>query len=40
MTTNELAQRDGTPAFLTGVLLRDINELDEYLEELKRRLSK
>jgi hypothetical protein len=38
MTTSELAKRDGTPAFLTDVLLRDINELDEYLEELKRRL--
>lgn len=38
MTTNELADRDGTPAFLTDVRLRDINELDEYLDELKQRL--
>ena len=39
MTTSELAARDGTPAFLTDILLRDINELDEYLEELKRRIA-
>jgi hypothetical protein len=38
MTTSELAGRDGTPAFLTDVLLREIDELDEYLEELKNRL--
>lgn len=38
MTTSELAARDGTPAFLTGVHLRDINELDEYLGELAARL--
>lgn len=38
MTTSELAQRDGTPAFLTGILLRDINDFDQYVEELQRRL--
>jgi hypothetical protein len=37
MTTKELADRDGTPAFLNAVHLRDINQLDEYLEELKAR---
>jgi hypothetical protein len=39
MTTNDLAKRDGTPAFLNGILLRDINELDQYLKELESRLS-
>jgi hypothetical protein len=38
MTTGELAARDGTPAFLKGIHLRDINELDEYLDELRRRI--
>ena len=36
-TTSELAARDGTPAFLAGIVLRDINDLDEYLEELRQR---
>ena len=39
LTTSELAERDGTPAFLTGVVLRDINELDTYLAELGHRLA-
>ena len=38
MTTGELAARDGTPAFLNRIHLRDINDLDEYLQELRRRL--
>lgn len=38
LTTSALAERDGTPAFLSGILLRDINQLDEYLEELKQRV--
>lgn len=38
ITTSELAERDGAPAFLTGVLLRDINAFDEYLEELRERV--
>jgi TIR domain len=38
MTTTELAERDGTPAFLKGVLLRDINDFEKYLDELKGRL--
>ncbi len=38
MTTSELAARDGTPAFLKAIHLRDINELDEYLGELRRRI--
>jgi hypothetical protein len=38
MTTNDLAASDGTPAFLKGIHLRDINELDEYLRELKGRV--
>jgi hypothetical protein len=38
VTTQELAEREGTPAFLKGVKLQDINDLDEYLEELGRRL--
>jgi hypothetical protein len=39
ITTSELASREGTPAFLTGVALRDINDLDRYLEELTQRLA-
>ena len=39
MTTADLAAREGTPAFLTDVLLRDINDLDQYLEELKGRIA-
>lgn len=39
LTTSELAERDGTPAFLTGIILRDINELDTYLAELGERLA-
>lgn len=39
MTTSELAGRDGTPAFLTDIVLRDINDLDEYLGELRQRLT-
>lgn len=39
MTTSDLAGRDGTPAFLTGIVLRDINDLDQYLSELRQRLS-
>ena len=39
MTTSDLAARDGTPAFLKGILLRDINDLGEYLEELKKRVA-
>ena len=36
MTTSDLASHDGTPAFLKGIHLRDINELDDYLEEVER----
>jgi hypothetical protein len=39
LTTSDLAARDGTPAFLTGIVLRDINEIDVYLEELQQRLA-
>lgn len=38
LTTSELTARDGWPAFLTGIKLRDINEFDEYLEEVSRRI--
>ncbi|HEV2999708.1 MAG TPA: toll/interleukin-1 receptor domain-containing protein [Solirubrobacteraceae bacterium] len=38
LTTSDLAARDGTPAFMKGVLLRDINQLNQYLEELTRRV--
>jgi TIR domain len=38
MTTKDLVAREGTPAFLKGIHLRDINELDEYFEELRRRV--
>lgn len=40
MITAELAARDGAPAFLNSMHLRDINELEEYLEELRTRLGK
>jgi hypothetical protein len=39
MTTSDLAARDGTPAFVKGIVLRDILDLDQYLEELKTRLA-
>lgn len=38
VTTNELASQEGTPAFMKGILLRDITDFDEYLGELSRRL--
>jgi hypothetical protein len=39
-TTAHLAARDGTPAFMTGILLRDLNDdFGRYTEELKQRLS-
>lgn len=38
ITTSELAERDGTPAFLTDIVLRDINDLDQYVGELMQRL--
>jgi len=38
ITTSEITARDGIPGFLTRTRLRDINELDEYLGELQRRL--
>ena len=37
MTASDLTARDGTPAFLKGIHLRDIDELDESLDELQRR---
>ncbi len=39
LTTSELAERDGTPAFLSGIVLRDINDLALYLDELAKRVS-
>ena len=39
LTTSELAERDGTPAFLSGIVLRDINDLGLYLDELAKRVS-
>ncbi len=38
LTTSDLAGHAGAPAFMKGILLRDINDFDEYLEELRRRL--
>ena len=38
VTTKELAERDGTPAFVSGTLLRDINDFELYLEELRKRV--
>ena len=38
MSTGDLLAYDGVPAFLKGTQLRDINELDEYLVELRRRI--
>lgn len=37
MTSGDLAAHDGAPAF-QRTQLRDINELDEYLEELRQRI--
>jgi hypothetical protein len=39
MTTSEIAERDGAPAFLKGIHLRDINDLDAYLAELGERVA-
>ncbi len=38
ITTAELAAHDGTPAFMSGILLRDINEFGRYADELKQRI--
>lgn len=38
LTTSGLTARDRWPSFLTGTKLRDINEFDEYLGELRRRI--
>jgi TIR domain-containing protein len=38
ITTAELASRDGTPAFMSGIVLRDINEFGRYAQELKKRV--
>lgn len=38
LTTAELASRENTPAFVKGVLLRDINDFERYAEELETRL--
>lgn len=38
MTTAELAARDGTPGFMKDVVLRDIEDLERYAEELKQRV--
>ena len=40
MTRAELVSRDGTPALLKGIALRDLNDLDEYLDELERRIAR
>lgn len=38
ITSSELAARDGTPAFMKSIKLRDINEFDEYVDEVRRRI--
>lgn len=38
MTSGELVAREDTPAFLKAVHLRQIEELQEYLDELRRRI--
>lgn len=38
MTTAELAVRDGTPGFMKDIVLRDIEDLERYAEELKQRV--
>jgi hypothetical protein len=38
VTTSELAARDGMPAFLIGIKLRDINDIDGYFRELEGRV--
>lgn len=38
LTRSELVARDGIPALLKGVKLRELNDLGGYLEELKRRI--
>jgi hypothetical protein len=38
MSTRDLLDHDDAPTFLKGMQMRDINELDEYLVELRRRI--
>ena len=38
MSTRDLLDHDGAPAFLKRTQTRDINELDRYLVELRRRI--
>jgi TIR domain len=38
LTTAELAARDGTPGFMTDIALRDIEDLERYAGELRRRV--
>ncbi len=40
LTRSELIERDGAPALLKGIKLRDLNDLDGYLVELRRRIRK
>lgn len=40
MTSSDLAAREDMPAFLKGIHLRDIEALDEYLAELRRRIER
>jgi len=37
LTAAEVATRERTPALLKSIQLRDLNELNAYLSELRRR---
>jgi TIR domain len=37
LTAADVATRERTPALLKSIFLRDLNEIEEYLEELSRR---
>jgi len=39
VSTAELAAGDGTPAFMSDILLRDLNEFESYAEELSKRVT-
>ena len=34
----DLLDHDGVPSLLKGMQMRNIDELDEYLDELRRRI--
>jgi hypothetical protein len=40
LTTSELVAQDGTPALLKRIDLVEINKIDGYLDQLKKRIKR